>query len=62
MAEAQQLLDELAQQDLAAAKAADSLSWLNLPSLALPALRALTPGAAAQCVALLVGRADLGTG
>ncbi|GCA56728.1 tRNA(Ile)-lysidine synthase [Pseudomonas sp. SCT] len=43
MAEAQQLLDELAQQDLAAAKAADSLSWLNLPSLALPALRALTP-------------------
>lgn len=43
MAEAQQLLDELAQQDLEAAKAATSGCWLGLPSLALPALRALTP-------------------
>lgn len=43
MTEAQQLLDELAQQDLEAAKAAATGCWLGLPSLALPALRALTP-------------------
>jgi len=43
MAEAQQLLDELAQQDLIAANAASGFEWLRLPCLALPALRALTP-------------------
>ena len=42
MSEAQQLLDELAQEDLSAAKVGDSLCWLSLPSLALPALRALS--------------------
>lgn len=35
MAEAQHLLDELAQQDLAAAQAGSDCRWLNLPSLAL---------------------------
>ncbi|MCQ4296542.1 tRNA lysidine(34) synthetase TilS [Pseudomonas stutzeri] len=43
MAEAQELMDELAQQDIRAAKAASSDGWLSLPNLALPALRALTP-------------------
>ncbi|WOC81038.1 tRNA lysidine(34) synthetase TilS [Stutzerimonas frequens] len=43
MADAQQLLDELAQQDLAAAQADIDFAWLNLPSLALAPLRELTP-------------------
>lgn len=43
MAEAQQLLDELAQQDLFAANTASDFEWLPLPSLALPPLLALTP-------------------
>jgi len=42
MAEAQHLLDELAQQDLAAAQAGSDCRWLNLPSLALAPLRELT--------------------
>lgn len=41
--EAQQLLEELAQADLAAADAANPFAWLNLPSLALPALSSLSP-------------------
>ncbi len=43
MAEAQKLLDELAQLDLLAANTASTFEWLRLPSLALPPLRALTP-------------------
>ncbi|RRW15935.1 tRNA lysidine(34) synthetase TilS [Stutzerimonas stutzeri] len=43
MADAQQLLDELAQQDLAVAQAGIDFDWLNLPSLALAPLRELTP-------------------
>nr|WP_152482061.1 tRNA lysidine(34) synthetase TilS [Stutzerimonas frequens] len=43
MADAQQLLDELAQQDLAVAQADIDFDWLNLPSLALAPLRELTP-------------------
>lgn len=43
MTEAQQLLDELAQQDLLAANTASAFQWLPLPSLSLPPLRALTP-------------------
>ncbi len=43
MAEAQQLLDELAQQDLSAANTASDFEWLRLPSLALSPLRSLTP-------------------
>lgn len=42
MAEAQHLLDELAQQDLAAAQAGSDCRWLSLPSLALAPLRELT--------------------
>jgi tRNA(Ile)-lysidine synthase len=41
--EAQQLLDELAQADLAAAEIASPFTWLRLPSLALPALADLSP-------------------
>lgn len=40
--EAGQLLDELAQQDVAAAEVVDEFTWLTLPSLALPALRSLS--------------------
>jgi len=43
MAEAQVLLDELAVQDLGVAQSASRFDWLPLPSLSLPALRALTP-------------------
>ncbi|MEZ3185357.1 tRNA lysidine(34) synthetase TilS [Pseudomonas sp. LM13] len=43
MADAQQLLDDLAQQDLAVAQADIDFDWLNLPSLALAPLRELTP-------------------
>ncbi|WP_173425612.1 TilS substrate-binding domain-containing protein, partial [Stutzerimonas stutzeri] len=43
MAEAQALLDELAQADLAAAQQPSPVDWLALPSLCLPALRALSP-------------------
>ncbi|RRV68991.1 tRNA lysidine(34) synthetase TilS [Stutzerimonas stutzeri] len=43
MADAQQLLDELAQQDLAVAQADIDFDWLNLPSLALAPLRKLPP-------------------
>lgn len=43
MAEAQALLDELAQADLAAAQQRSPVDWLALPSLCLPALRALSP-------------------
>lgn len=42
MAEAQQLLDELAQQDLAAAQGGGDCQWPNLPNLALAPLRELT--------------------
>jgi len=41
LSEAGQLLDELAQQDLAGAEVAAELAWLPVPSLALPALRGL---------------------
>jgi len=40
--EAQQLMDELASADLATANAASPLPWINVPSLALPALAALS--------------------
>ena len=43
MAEAQALLDELAQADLAAAQAPSPFDWLALPNLCLPALRVLSP-------------------
>lgn len=42
LSEAGQLLDELAQQDVAAAQVAGEFAWLGLPSLALPALRGLS--------------------
>jgi tRNA(Ile)-lysidine synthase len=42
LSEAGQLLDELAQQDVAAAKVSGQFAWLALPSLALAALRALS--------------------
>lgn len=42
VSEAAQLLDELAQQDTAAAQVADEFAWLPLPSLALPVLRDLS--------------------
>lgn len=42
LGEAQQLLDELAEQDLAQAAVADEFSWLPLPQLALPPLCALS--------------------
>lgn len=41
--EAQGLLDELAQADLAAADTASTFPWLSLPSLALPPLLELSP-------------------
>lgn len=43
MTEAQALLDELAQADLAAAQAPAPFDWLTLPNLLLPPLRALSP-------------------
>lgn len=43
MAEAQALLDELAQTDLAAARTPSPFAWLQLPSLGLAALRTLSP-------------------
>ncbi|MQK16673.1 TilS substrate-binding domain-containing protein, partial [Escherichia coli] len=42
MREAERLLEELAEQDLAAARSATKLPWLELPSLALVPLRALS--------------------
>ncbi|WNF45598.1 tRNA lysidine(34) synthetase TilS [Pseudomonas sp. SG20056] len=42
LSEAAQLLDELAQQDMAAAQVPAEFAWLPLPSLALPALRSLS--------------------
>ena len=42
LSEAAQLLDELAQQDIAAAQVPAEFIWLSLPSLALPALRSLS--------------------
>ncbi|MHB0764973.1 tRNA lysidine(34) synthetase TilS [Stutzerimonas sp. NM35] len=42
LAEAQSLLDELAEMDLLAARISDDWSWLPLPSLDLPALRSLS--------------------
>ena len=42
LSEAGQLLDELAQQDVAAAEVPGEFAWLGLPSLALPALRGLS--------------------
>ena len=42
LGEAGQLLDELAQQDVAAAEVPGEFAWLGLPSLALPALRGLS--------------------
>lgn len=41
--EAQQLLTELAQADLASAESAHAFNWLKLPSLAMPALADLSP-------------------
>ncbi|MBC3949740.1 tRNA lysidine(34) synthetase TilS [Pseudomonas folii] len=41
--EAQQLLEELAQVDLASAESSHAFDWLELPSLALPALAGLSP-------------------
>ncbi|MGV6395841.1 tRNA lysidine(34) synthetase TilS [Pseudomonas caspiana] len=41
--EAQQLLDELASVDLATANVASPFPWINVPSLALPALVRLSP-------------------
>ncbi len=43
LAEAQQLLDELAVQDLAQAGSTSEFEWLGLPSLALQPLKALSP-------------------
>lgn len=43
LSEAQGLLDELAQMDLAAADTASDFSWLRLPSLELAPLQALSP-------------------
>jgi tRNA(Ile)-lysidine synthase len=42
LSEAGQLLDELAQQDMAAAQVSAEFAWLPLPNLALPALRSLS--------------------
>ncbi|SED65663.1 tRNA lysidine(34) synthetase TilS [Pseudomonas anguilliseptica] len=42
LSEAAQLLDELAQQDMATAQVSAEFAWLPLPSLALPALRSLS--------------------
>ncbi|HBX55923.1 tRNA lysidine(34) synthetase TilS [Pseudomonas sp. UBA2684] len=42
LSEAAQLLDELAQQDLASAQAPDAFAWLNLPSLDVAPLRELS--------------------
>lgn len=42
LSEAAQLLDELAQQDIAAAQVSTEFAWLRLPNLALPALRSLS--------------------
>lgn len=42
LSEAAQLLDELAQQDIAAAQVSAEFAWLPLPNLALPALRDLS--------------------
>lgn len=42
LSEAGQLLDELAQQDVAVAEVPGEFAWLGLPSLALPALRGLS--------------------
>ncbi|WP_298187874.1 tRNA lysidine(34) synthetase TilS [uncultured Pseudomonas sp.] len=42
LGEAGQLLDELAQQDVAAAEVSGEFAWLPLPRLALPALRGLS--------------------
>lgn len=42
LSEAAQLLDELAQQDMAAAQVSAEFAWLPLPNLALPALRDLS--------------------
>lgn len=41
--EAQQLLEELAQADLALAESSHAFNWLKLPSLALPSLADLSP-------------------
>lgn len=41
--EAQQLLDELAAHDLAAANSAHAVDWVTVPSLALPTLASLSP-------------------
>jgi tRNA(Ile)-lysidine synthase len=41
--EAQQLLDELASEDLATANSASPFAWVNVPSLGLPELVALSP-------------------
>ncbi len=43
LAEARELLDERAQEDLAPLSAPDEFSWLKLPSLNLPALKQLSP-------------------
>ncbi len=43
LAEAQSLLDDLAEMDLLTARAPNDWPWLPLPSLALPALRELSP-------------------
>ena len=43
LAEARELLDERAQEDLAPLSAPDEFSWLKLPSLNLPALKRLSP-------------------
>ena len=43
LSEAQQLLDEFASVDLAAASNACAFPWINVPSLALPALVGLSP-------------------
>ena len=42
LSEAAQLLDELAQQDIAAAQVSAEFAWLRLPNLALPTLRSLS--------------------
>ncbi|WP_394233977.1 tRNA lysidine(34) synthetase TilS [Pseudomonas anguilliseptica] len=42
LSEAAQLLDELAQQDMATAQVSAEFAWLPLPSLALPTLRSLS--------------------
>ncbi|MFP6861614.1 tRNA lysidine(34) synthetase TilS [Pseudomonas sp.] len=42
LSEAAQLLDELAQQDVAAAEVSGEFAWLPLPALALPVLRSLS--------------------